>query len=327
MINNQLKNNIQKSINKLDVILQSKEADEFLFFPTFKDEKEQLICEQENWFGFFVLRNGFRGLLTSINYLATAQIIRSQALNGPTIVAAYTASFLLLDAFLAFNGIIIIDLPPEYNKSKIILKPLVVGKLSKKRGWIFEKIKRNHKSRWLQLSQIIGSQKGNVPIFFHRLFTYFYRGEYKNKRPLVEVLNNKSIDNNIFIGEKWQLHERVTDFLEQIALSRHVSIYGSFGSDVYVYEALVNRDTFSTSGLNEKAAQFMLFAQDLAIYVVNNLKETISTLQMSDSIRKLLFLCVSIPYFDDPKIKLLQPTGLQESVKFFIDFLTHKSES
>ena len=71
----------------------------------------------------------------------------------------------------------------------------------------------------------------------------------------------------------------------------------------------------------------MLFAQDLAIYVVNNLKETISTLQMSDSIRKLLFLCVSIPYFDDPKIKLLQPTGLQESVKFFIDFLTHKSES
>jgi hypothetical protein len=321
VINNQLRDNIQKSINRLDTILQSEGAGEFLFFPTFKGEKKQLICEQENWFGFFVLRNGFRGLLTSINHLATVQIIRFQALYGPTIAAAYTASFLLLDAFLAFNGIIIVDLPPEYNKRKIILKPLVVGKLSKKRGWIFEGMKRNHESRWLQLHQIIGSRKGNVPIFFHRLFAYFFREEYKKKRPLIEILNNKSVDNNIFIGEKWQLHERVTDFLKRIALSRHESIYGSFGSDAYVYETLVNRDTFSTSGLNEKAAQFMLFAQDLAIYVANNIKETISTLQMSDSIRKLLFLCISIPYFDDPKIKFLQPIELQNLVKFFIDFL------
>jgi len=327
VINNQLRDNIQKSIDRLDVILQSEGAGEFLFFPTFKGEKKQLICEQENWFGFFVLRNGFRGLLTSINHLATAQIIRLQALYGPTIAAAYTASFLLLDAFLAFNGTVIIDLPPEYNERKIILKPLVVGKLSKKGCWIFEGMKRNHESRWLQLHQVIGSRKGDVPIFFHRLFTYLFRGEYKNKRPLIEILNNKSVDNNIFIGEKWQLHERVTDFLKQVAMSRHESIYGSFGSDAYVYEALVNRDTFSTSGLNEKAAQFMLFAQDLAIYVANNLKETISTLRLSDSVRKLLFLCISIPYFDDPKIKLLQPIELQDSVKFFIDFLTHKIES
>ena len=109
--------------------------------------------------------------------------------------------------------------------------------------------------------------------------------------------------------------------LERIAASRHGALYATFGSDPYVFEALVNGDAHTTYGIGKQAELFVSFAEALLREVAGGTLDIIGELRDRKA-RTWLFLCTYVPWFDSPKYEQLQNAELADIIECINRWLT-----
>lgn len=322
-----LKSNIKKSIDFLnsDGPEFGFDVEDLTLHPYFYKENSHIKCFQEKFIGFYALCNSFRGLFLGINYLNAGHFLLSKELYGPSILSFYTSCFHDLHAFLALHSRVLIDpafwvkITPKGEKEKIKLNnyrdvPPVMAILTKNNSWKFELRKRTHKSRWFELEQVFSQKSNDIPDYFNGLFNYMYRGVYQKGIPPIEIFHDRN-------KYRIKIEENLSEFLLRISQIRHNALYQSFGEDPNVVEALVNRDTYSTKGINRQADEFGIFSWSFSENISHTLCDFLSETHISDKIRKSIFVCVYHPWFDMPKINEIPYEKLRLNMQYLKSFL------
>jgi len=327
-MNDLLLANIRKSLKLLNTgdIRLSLLPDDCTWRPIVRNTPEGIVCPQADYFGFYALRNAFRGVLLGANYLASGQAILVQSLYGPAVTLFYTASFHALHSFLALNGRVVIELTPTKKGHAEDIGDMVIAILNKKNQWIFEPRKRSHVGRWLELESIFAPRKYEIPAYFKDLFDYFFtgRGHYKCKVPLKEYVRRTSKGEKISPGTPYEVRDKLKEFLRMVAETRHIAMYESFGSDPVVVEGLINRDIFSTRGIDRQANQFERFATTFFQDITERLNWLIEQIEIEKDVRSWLFVSVYTQPFDEPEYDILYPENLASDLKSLHDWLEVK---
>ena len=248
----------------------------------YKDDNGLVCCAQQKYLGFFVLRQAVRSLLLGVNYHVAGDVLLQMGLYGPAVASYSTAAYHALHSFLALEGRVLLDTPiwplPSRSPREDQRQPYI-ALLTVRNSWVFEPRPRNHRSKWLEVRQAFASSPDALPACFHKLFGYMYRGVSQRGVDLVERMMNPG-------KYRVRLADRFGEFLTRIAETRHLSIYGSFGSDPNVVEALWNGDVFSTRGIDNQAIQFGDFAGSLLMCISSDICAVIGRLNPSPELRK-----------------------------------------
>ena len=177
-MNHQFKNIIHKSMDsinngklKFDLIGISDKA--ITLEPRFyKTDDNTIKCYQYDGLGFYVLRNAFRGILLSINYLIAGDLNLSKKLLGPAVSNYYSAAYHILGTFLALKGRVIFDNQIIIENNKIVEdKRFAIASFSKGK-WHFNSKKWGHAGKWQEIKQLSLKEYPNSLI---HLFEYWYK--------------------------------------------------------------------------------------------------------------------------------------------------------
>jgi hypothetical protein len=272
------------------------------FWPTFWNDNGRICCEQAEYFGFYALRAALRGCFLAPNHLSASVILLQHELFSPAVLASYTAAFHALHAFLALHGRTIVDTPARSRGSGQgdASRSLVIAVLTRNNEWTFEGEARTHKAQWLQLKQVWAAKSATIPGYFEELFDYLFHGVWEHpegltrSEQLVAVLEGRIKREEL----RPRLRQHLDGFLSLIAEIRHLAVYCSFGEDPGVVEALVNRDTFSTAGIEKQAQELVLFASRFLTDVASELCAVIRSTEVPQALRTKLYLAVHLPWFD-----------------------------
>lgn len=257
----------------------------------YRDSNSELQSPQKDFFGFYALKNILRGIYMSLRFIQAGDVLLENRFCALGTFSYYTASFQLLQSFLALNGHVLIELvhgPPfvrkkgSYSESGhrgIYKHPeLIIAKLTKENSWKFESRTKTHASRWNEVKPILIGYKDKIPGFFLDFFQYILSindGEYETEA---------IIDAGLF----------------QLIAIRHESIYEGFGYDDDVYVGLLNRELITDKGLDLKAENYRRFAVSLLIFCLDefeSLKGSIPENHYSAN-KTLLMSSVNAPYFE-----------------------------
>ena len=268
-------------------------------------------CVQQSYLGFFVLQQAVRCLLLSVNYHVAGDVLLQTGLYGPAVASYYTAAYHVLHSFLALEGAVLFDTPiwpiPSHSPRQDQRQPYI-ALLTTHNSWVFEPRPRNHRRKWLEVRQAFASSPDALPACFHKLFGYMYRGVFQRGVDLLEKVRNPD-------KYRVRLADRFEEFLVRIAETRHLSIYGSSGSDPHVVEALLNREVFSTRGIENQTQQFADFAGSFLMCISSDVHAVIRRLNPNPEVRNALMLSIHLPPFDDPQSDSISVAQVADTVK------------
>jgi hypothetical protein len=287
------------------------------------DHAGVVLCAQESYFGFFVLQQALRCLLLGVNYQVAGDVLFERELYGPAVATYYTSAYHTLHAFLALEGRVLFDCPiwpiPSRSPSPDRRQPYI-ALLTARNSWVFERRARSHRRKWLEVQQAFTSSPDDLPGCFHSLFDYMYRGVFQRGVDLLDRIENPG-------RYQVRLADRFEEFLIRIAETRHTSIYGSFGSDPNVVEALWNGDVFSRRGIDNQAGQFGKFAGSLMVCVSSDVHSIIGRVNPNPEVRTALMLSIHMPWFDDPQIGAMSIPKIADTVNEIIAWIDQPIES
>jgi hypothetical protein len=292
-------------------------VDGLTFRPILYRKGADLLSAQEDYLGFYALQQAIRGLLLGVNHCVGGNVLLVEELYGPAVASYYTAAFHGLYGFLALSGRVFLDStswPIESQRPPGDQSERFIAVLTRRNQWILELRPRNHRSRWGEVRQVHAVNPDSLPECFEILFNYMYRGCHQPGVALVEAINNPQ-------KYRVRLADRLDQFLERIAESRHDSLYASFGSDPNVMEALWNGDTFTEHGIENQAIHFGAFALALLIDVGRDLNDLIRRISITPEIKTALALSVLSPWFDTPRIASVANDELRQSVQDINEWL------
>ena len=190
-----------------------------------------------------------------------------------------------------------------------------MGLLTRHNRWVFEKRPRTHAGRWKDLRPVLLKADTESLPYFQDLFQHFFRGRYKSRTPLKSYLKALGSANPLPVGEPFSLQEKVDEFLDMIAESRHTALYTGFGSDPLAYEAAVNGELVNREHMAAQARAFEKFARGIVDEVSATLDELLGDLNLSKAVKSALFLSVWYPWFDTPKHDRVRPEELAMRLK------------
>ena len=147
------------------------------------------------------------------------------------------------------------------------------------------------------------------------LFSYLYRGSYQRGVDIVEVVRNPA-------KYRVKLADKLDEFLDRIAETRHESLYASFGSDPHVMEALWNGEAFTERGIENQAIHFGGFAHGLLTEVAADLNTLADRLDMTPDLRNALALSAFHPWFDTLRIDQIANHELRQRTQSLDDWLS-----
>ena len=275
------------------------------------DDGGLVRCAQQGYLGFFVLRQAIRCLLLGVNYQVAGDLMLQTGLYGPAVASYYTAAYHVLHSFLALEGRVLFDTAiwpiPSRRPPQDRHQPYI-ALLTVHNSWVFEPRPRNHRRKWLEVKQAFASLPDALPACFHKLFGYMYHGVFQRGVDLLETIKNPD-------KYRVRLADRFEDFLTRIAETRHLSIYGSFGSDPNVVDALWNGDVFSTRGIENQAVQFGEFSGSLLMRVASDVKGIMGRLSLNQKLHNALTLSIHYLPFDDPQSDGISDPELADAVK------------
>lgn len=279
----------------------SYKRDETVPLPHFDRADGEITSPQVEYFGIYALRNAFRGLLLGVNYLAAAERLLPSDLYGPIVSLSYSAAYHALLSLLALHGRVYVDWRYGSLRKVVGGRRTVVAILKKNGSWKFEGRSLSHETRWRELVPLFSPQEYPIPPYFKRLFRYHWAGRYKDQIPLEEWMSRLAAGEEVSRGTPYEIRDVLPEFLSEIARTRHTALYDSFGADPWVTEALGNRDTFSTKGIERQAEHYFVFAAELFEDVSEALWDYISRLRLRKELRDLVFLGVVHPWLDSPR--------------------------
>jgi len=154
-------------------------------FPNFYSKGASIAAVQQDYFGFYALRNSGRGLLASIEFLRASSELLRGGYCGPSVVLSYSAAFQLLQAYLALNGVAVFNpsrgLPfvrMERNGSysagySRFAHKAITAVLATEGHWTFAKNERpfSHLHRWMLLARTF-APPAEIPRYFRDVFEY-----------------------------------------------------------------------------------------------------------------------------------------------------------
>jgi hypothetical protein len=318
-MNNQvLINNLRKTVKLINEnslrFIPGDSPKSFFIHPNFDITNNQIISPHSSTFSIYALKMALRGVLLGANYLIAADLLKNQKLLAPSLLSYYTTCFQLLHSYLALNGHVIID--PVYPVFSAKSKDFDISTIhaifsAKNSKWTFNKIKRDHEGRWYKLKQIFIKDE-DVPLCFKNLFSSWYGDLIKEDIPLYEKIDAKMQGRKI--GTPFNIHDKIDEFLSRISETRHISVYESFGGDPEIVDLIQNGDWFSETGIDYQVNNFRRFSYEFYTLCILELKHLINRMRFHKQTRKYLWALVNSPYFDSPKIELIEPESLRSDL-------------
>jgi len=305
--------NIRKAIEKLNSVNASLDFQLFGLhpMPVFYGQKQNIISAQSDFFGFYVLANAIRSMLRGINFIIASQCLLESKLLAPSVALSYTAGFHGLMAYLALEGHPFFEdrsfawAEKQSDDTLVIVAPpdnllLVSAILTKNNIWSFKNRDRFHKVFWRELLQLFNKPSYTIPQYYRDLFEYLFWGRQKEQKLGVEALKKRIENPALYEANKLQLEDAKKEFLDRIAEVRHTALYGGFGEDPRVVEAMWNNDATSSSGIERQAVKFYSFSEAILDHVSSNIVDLISLLNPIVSVRNALCICTYMRWFDTP---------------------------
>jgi hypothetical protein len=254
----------------------------FTLYP--KIDRQKNIVINDDLFAYDAISAIIRGLFLSYNHNIGSKILLDSKLFNASIMLSYQSSFALIRSLLAINGFILVE---SYIHNDEYHNELILVKLQRNSKWTVERVRQNHKSIWLLLYQAFPNAKG-LPNCFNDLFNYLFP-----TRNMVKLTDPPE-----FITKKYELEKYFYDFLERIPIARHLSSYESFGEDPEIVEALINRDTFTSLGIDRQAKKYLKFNCDLLLHVSMEINRILDEIKLSEVDKKFLLLKLYKKPFD-----------------------------
>lgn len=294
--------------------------------PAFYGSRKDIHSFQQGAFGFYALRAGLRGVLLAVNYLIAANRLSDDKIYGPSVLCAYAAAFQGTHSWLALHGRVFVD--PAYwpssertHSSSDEVKT-VLAVLSINNKWCFQVGRQNHGSRWREVRDLAIARHELLPCYYECVFDAIYgpgcRHPMQNlddlltdgaakAEPLHAVLEEPGR-----FGQGWTTATEVLeDLFSALPKVRHRALYGSFGGDLHLTNALVNGD--ATDGdLGAQADLFYLFASELLLDVSQRWLALVKDASPSKEVCKWLFVSTHYPWFDPPRIGMIRSSALRD---------------
>ena len=326
-MNQQFKYIIRKSINqinngdlKFDLIGISNKTitPEPRFYKT---DDNKIKCYQYDGLGFYVLRNAYRGILLSVNYLVAGDINFSKKLLGPAVSNYYTCAYHILGTFLALKGRIIFDNQIIFENSKLVEdKRFAIASFSKGK-WHIDSKKWGHAGKWQEIKQL---KLNEYPDSLIHLFEYWYKLRIKENISLNEYV--KRLVNKEKLGTPLNINDIPDDFLKRITECRHYAIYASFGSEPEVMANLINGDTFTDRGIDYLAQAFKRFCYGFINENINSLIDLLNFLRIHKKTREWLWISICQPWFDEQQIDEIDDYEIKRKLNGIKDYLFTKRQ-
>lgn len=283
----------------------------------YRDQSNELQSPQQSFFAIYSVRNTVRGILLGLRFLQAANLLKENGFLSASVFSYYTASFHLLNSFLALNGRVLIEPvqgPPRVVKRKGCsrcesrsLDPtpdIVIAILTRNNIWKFEPRRRSHAARWKELNHVFAGDGSAIPDFFLNFFRYImsYGGDFLSSE---ETLVQDAI-------------KRLTDI-------RHTAIYEGYGYDDCAHDALMNRDLSFASGIDNKSNAYRDFAVGLLTLSVGEfieLKNSIPEEHWNSNKAKSLLICgILTPPFEYGPPQLTGMPELSETLEWIFCWL------
>jgi len=310
---------ITKSISRAEILMKIA-AQRIPWF--YRDESEKLQSPQASFFGFYALRNLIRGIFLSLRFIQAGQLLKRNNFRAASILSFYTASFHLLNSFLAAHGRVIVDIvhggPIKIIKHKQSetaqysslnhAPEIVMAILTNNNKWIFESRSRSHSRRWTELEQVFIKTDYDVPDFFYSLFEYILSygpSSYAPQEP----------------------SELLKEGIYRLTEIRHESIYIGYGDDDFVHDELINRDFSGICGIDLKSNAYHSFAMDFLKYVIEDVMEmkNIVPLVHWNEVQSLMYNSIYTPPFEPFDFKMEDNKELNEKIEDIFVWLTDKT--
>jgi hypothetical protein len=305
--------NIRKAVDKLNSINASLDFQLCGLHPrpVFYGQKQNIISAQSDFFGFYVLANAIRSMLRGINFIVASQCVLESKLLAPSVALSYTAGFHGLMAHLALEGRPFFEdgcfawAEKRSDGTLAVVKPptdlpFIAAVLRENNTWSFECRKRSHKTCWRELLHLFDKDSYTIPQYYYALFEYLFRGRQKEQKLGVEPLKERIENPALCEANKLRLEDAKEEFLDRIAEIRHRALYGAFGEDPGVVEAMWNNDVTSSLGIERQTNEFYSFSKAMLDHVSSDIVELLSVLNLIVSVRKALCVCVYVQWFDTP---------------------------
>ncbi len=198
-----------------------------------------------------------------------------------------------------------------------------MAKLTKANTWVFERRTKAHAWRWLELKQLWAGRDAAPPDYFQDLFRFLFRGR-RNWEEGVSRSEQLEAYLDGRIGQEAirpTLRDNLDEFLRMIPQLRHDGMYQSFGEDPAVIEALINRDTLSSYGIDGQANAVALFSWGFAQDVTGLLRVLVDEIDVPEPVKTFLRLNVHLPWFDEPRLNKCGHHGVRTAMSFLTGWL------
>jgi hypothetical protein len=273
-------------------IVAGKEAKLAQITPSFKKEPSGiLILSDEEYldlspstpsFVIYAIKTILRSILLSFRFIQSGDMLLDKKFYSLSVFSYYTASFHILQSFLALNGRVVVR-PTDQQRCDLGLnKALIMSRLTKCNRWCFEGFSQNHASMWREASDIF--ETINKDTLEHFLFFFKYMIAIEQSPP----------------SDKQQL---ISDGLKKLPKIRHEAIYEGYGFDDYVFNSVISdeKDRFSLKELENKSIVYKMFARQflkLTLMEIFEFKKT-SLDNKWHKIKDLFLTCILIPPFEN----------------------------
>lgn len=276
----------------------------------FRTEKSRIGCYQKEYLGFYVLRSAYRGILLSINFLVAGDNNLSKKLLGPSVTNYYTSAYHILGAFLALKGRVIFERQIIWDDKTLAPENQFAVASFTKGKWNLQKKKWGHAGKWQEIKQL---RLTEYPNSFIHLFKYWFKFRIKENISMTEYMDR--LVKGEKIGTPLDINDIPDEFLNRITMSRHISMYESFGSEPEVMANIVNSDAFSDNGIDFQAKAYQQFCYQFLRECVDELSCVIEEINISRKARMNLWVAIFQPWFDDQQIDLVDDEVLRNDIK------------
>ncbi|MBU1862685.1 MAG: hypothetical protein KKH94_03350 [Candidatus Omnitrophica bacterium] len=295
-------------------IIAGKDAKLTQITPSFKkDSSGSLILLDEEYldlapstpsFAVCAIKTILRSILLSFRFIQSGDLLLDKKFYSLSVFSYYTASFHILQSFLALHGRIIVRPTDNQRQELGLSKALIMSRLTKHNRWCFEGFSQNHDSMWREASDIFEATCNDI--LKHFLFFFEYIIAIEQSPP----------------SDKQQL---ISEGLKRFPKIRHEAIYEGYGFDDYVFNSVISdeKDRFSLKELESKAIVYKMFASQ---FLKLTLKEIFEFKKTSldnewDKVKDLFLTIILIPPFEKGDPDFSADSELSCLAKQFNDWL------
>jgi len=257
-----------------------------------------IVCEQQEFFGFYLLREAIRGCLSAANFQIAGTVLLGHNLFAPAVPAFYTSAFHALGGYLALNGRALLDKDVFHWFSATDCPETVAACLTRKNSWKFEKRGRSHPTRWKELRFIFSSKTFEVPHYFRQLARALFPNKKRGNPALMDYLRDPA-------KYTAEIEDFLDDFLKALPEIRHRGLYHASGEDPFAREALADGEqNVSTQHLARQTTALGEFAQSLLDEITGELRNLLESLSLGQNSMLVLYHGIGYPFRDELRLDL-----------------------